>query len=43
MGRAEPEVPSIALPLAAQRALEHETAREADPGLEHDSRLGWEL
>jgi conjugative relaxase-like TrwC/TraI family protein len=43
VGRSEPEIPSIALPLAAQRALEHETARDADPGLEHDSGLGWEL
>ncbi|MGC9220911.1 MAG: hypothetical protein ACP5H2_06100 [Solirubrobacteraceae bacterium] len=43
MGRAEPEVPSIAVPLAAQRELQHEKARDADPGLEHDSGLGWEL
>jgi hypothetical protein len=43
VGRAEPEVPSIALPLAAQRELEHEKAREANLGLEHDSGLGWEL
>jgi conjugative relaxase-like TrwC/TraI family protein len=43
VGRAEPEVPSIAVPLAAQRELEREKEREASPGLERDNHPGWEM
>jgi conjugative relaxase-like TrwC/TraI family protein len=43
VGRTEPEVPSIAVPLAVQRNLERETDRTTSPGLERDSDLGWEL
>jgi conjugative relaxase-like TrwC/TraI family protein len=39
VGRAEPEVPSIALPLAPQRETEREIAQAA-PGLERDSSPG---
>jgi hypothetical protein len=40
VGRSEPEAPSIAVPLAAQRSLERETDRHASPGLERDSDPG---
>ncbi|MGH2862766.1 MAG: hypothetical protein ACRDLT_14860 [Solirubrobacteraceae bacterium] len=43
VGRAEPEVPSIAMPLASQRNLERATDRDARPGLVRDSDPGWEL
>jgi hypothetical protein len=43
VGRAEPEVPSIAVPLAAQRELEREKEREASSGLERDNHPGWEM
>ena len=43
VGRAEPEVPSIAVPLVAQRELEREKEREASSGLERDNHPGWEM
>jgi hypothetical protein len=43
VGRADPEVPAIALPLADQRSLEREADREAKSGSERDMDIGWEL
>jgi conjugative relaxase-like TrwC/TraI family protein len=42
VGRSEPEVPSIAVPLAPQRKIEHE-ADQATPRLERDSSPEWEI
>ena len=43
VGRTEPEVPSIAIPLARQREVERELDREAGRGLEQNGYPGWEL
>lgn len=43
VGRTEPEVPSIAIPIAAQRDLARETDQATSHGLERDSDLGWNI
>ena len=43
VGRTEPEIPSIAIPLAPDRSLEHDLDHSAGGGRGRDDELGWEI